>query len=133
MKNGTTFALSRIQVSEFFYQGDGDYLAHTWIIKPSFLREIATYPFAFYLVPGWGYIETSLPYVDTDRAIAIGASYGGYLTCRIQAHDLGRKFKAIFTHDGSFNALSQNASEQLWLIQHNFNGTLCDNFKNYGR
>jgi hypothetical protein len=28
MKNGTTFALSRIQVSQFFYQGDGDYLAH---------------------------------------------------------------------------------------------------------
>jgi hypothetical protein len=26
MKNGTTFALSRIQVSEFFYQGDGDWL-----------------------------------------------------------------------------------------------------------
>jgi hypothetical protein len=72
MKNGTTFALSRIQVSEFFYQGDGDYLAHAWIINPSFLREIATYPFAFCIMVG-------------HKAQPTGSTgFGQYLTDGIQ-------------------------------------------------
>jgi dipeptidyl aminopeptidase/acylaminoacyl peptidase len=31
------------------------------------------------LVPGWEYIENNLPYVNTSRAMALGASYGGYM------------------------------------------------------
>ncbi|TVY81913.1 Dipeptidyl-peptidase [Lachnellula suecica] len=85
------------------------------------------------LVKGWEYIEDNLPYVDTDRAIALGASYGGYMTYWIQGQDLGRNFKAIFTHDGSFNTLSQYSSEELWFMQHDFNGTLWDNYDNYER
>jgi dipeptidyl aminopeptidase/acylaminoacyl peptidase len=67
MKNGTTFALSRIQVSEFFYQGDGDYLAHAWIIKPSFLREIATYPFVFCI---YGGPQGSTHWLDRLRTVS---------------------------------------------------------------
>ncbi|KAL3426076.1 prolyl oligopeptidase [Phlyctema vagabunda] len=85
------------------------------------------------LVKGWDYIEENLPYVDTDRAVAFGASYGGYMTYWIQGQDFGRKFKAIFTHDGSFNTISQYSSEELWFMQHDFNGTLWDNYENYER
>lgn len=85
------------------------------------------------LVLGWEYIEKNLPYVDTDRAIALGASYGGYMTNWIQGHDLGRKFKALFTHDGVFSTLAQYSSEELWFPQHDFNGTLTDNWDNYAR
>ncbi len=166
LKNGTRYGLSQSQISEFYYQGDGDYQVHAWIIKPSFFKENETYPLAFYvhggpqgateetwstrwnmmvfaeqgyilvafnptgstgfgqnltdgiqnqwggrpyndLVIGWKYIEENLPYVNTSRAIALGASYGGYMMNWIQGQELGRKFKALFTHDGSFNTLSQ--------------------------
>ncbi|TVY46697.1 putative dipeptidyl-peptidase [Lachnellula occidentalis] len=85
------------------------------------------------LVKGWDYIEANLPFIDCDRAVALGASYGGYMTYWIQGHDLGRKFKAIFTHDGSFNTIAQYSSEELWFMQHDFNGTLWDNYDNYER
>jgi dipeptidyl aminopeptidase/acylaminoacyl peptidase len=65
--------------------------------------------------------------------MALGASYGGYMMNWIQGNDLGRKFKALFTHDGVFSTLSQYASEELWFMQHDFNGTLWDNWDNYAR
>ncbi|KAH8676522.1 Alpha/Beta hydrolase protein [Tricladium varicosporioides] len=192
LKNGATYGISRSQISEFYYQGDGDYMVQAWIIKPSFFKENTTYPLMFYvhggpqgatedvwstrwnmmvwaeqgyvvvafnptastgfgqaltdgvqnqwggrpyneLVKGWDYIEKNLCYVDTDRAMALGASYGGYMMYWIQGHELGRKFKAMFAHDGSFNTLAQYASEELWFMQHDFNGTLWDNFENYER
>lgn len=85
------------------------------------------------LVLGWEYIENNLPYVDCDRAMALGASYGGYMMFWIQGQPLGRKFKALFSHDGSFNTLSQYSSEELWFMQHDFNGTLWANWDNYAR
>ncbi|KAF4628302.1 hypothetical protein G7Y89_g9852 [Cudoniella acicularis] len=192
LKNGATYGISRSQISEFYYQGDGNYMCHAWIIKPSYFKEGDTYPLAFYihggpqsatedawssrwnmmlyaeqgyilvafnptgstgfgqsltdgiqnqwgghpyndLVKGWEYIEENLSYVDTDRAIALGASYGGYMIYWVQGHDLGRKFKALFAHDGSFNTLAQYSSEELWFTQHDFNGTLWDNYGNYER
>jgi dipeptidyl aminopeptidase/acylaminoacyl peptidase len=66
----------------------------------------------------------------------------------IQGHDLGRKFKALVTHDGSLNTNNQYASEELWFMQHDvsirssrvmmliivqFNGTIWDNRDNYER
>ncbi|KAM3066280.1 hypothetical protein ACMFMG_003209 [Clarireedia jacksonii] len=187
-----SYGLSRSSISEFYYQGDGDYLVHAWIIKPSFFVENETYPLAFYvhggpqgatedvwstrwnmavfaeqgyivvafnptgstgfgqnltdaiqnqwggrpyndLVKGWDYIVSNLDYVDTDRAIALGASYGGYMINWIQGNLLGRKFKALFTHDGCFSTTSQYSSEELWFMQHDFNGTLWDNYDNYAR
>ncbi|KAB8303279.1 hypothetical protein EYC80_004721 [Monilinia laxa] len=186
------YGLSREFISEFYYQGDGDYLVHAWVIKPSTFVEGKTYPLAFYihggpqgatedlwsnrwnmavfaeqgyivvafnptgstgfgqeltdgiqnqwggrpyndLVKGWEYIEKNLPYVDTDRAVALGASYGGYMVNWIQGHPLGRKFKALFTHDGCFNTLGQYTTEELWFMQHDFNGTLWENYDNYAR
>jgi dipeptidyl aminopeptidase/acylaminoacyl peptidase len=85
------------------------------------------------LVLGWEYISANLSYVDTDRSIALGASYGGYMVNWIQGHPLIRKFKALFTHDGSFNTLAQYSTEELWFTQHDFNRTLWDNFDNYAR
>ncbi|KAH6704007.1 Alpha/Beta hydrolase protein [Leptodontidium sp. MPI-SDFR-AT-0119] len=85
------------------------------------------------LVLGWEFIEANLPYVDTSRAMALGASYGGYMMNWIQGNDLGRKFKALFTHDGPFSTLSMSSSEELWFPHHDFNGTLSQNWDNYAR
>lgn len=83
------------------------------------------------LVKGFEYIEANLPYVDTSRAVALGASYGGYMVNWIQGHPLGRKFKALVTHDGVFSTLNQWSSEELFFPIHDFGGTLWDNRENY--
>lgn len=48
------------------------------------------------LVHGFAYIKESMDYVDTDRAVALGASYGGYMMNWMQGHPLGKKFKGKF-------------------------------------
>jgi dipeptidyl aminopeptidase/acylaminoacyl peptidase len=76
------------------------------------------------LILDWQYIEANSSYIDTDWAIALGASHRRYITYWVQNNDLGRKFKAIFTHDGSFSTLSKYASEEPYSMQDGFNGIL---------
>lgn len=83
------------------------------------------------LVKGFEYIESNLPYIDTSRAVALGASYGGYMVNWIQGHPLGRKFRALVTHDGVFSTLNQYASEELFFPLHDFGGTLWENRAEY--
>jgi dipeptidyl aminopeptidase/acylaminoacyl peptidase len=78
------------------------------------------------LVLGFDYIKSNLSYVDTTRAVALGASYGGYMMNWIQGHDLGREFKALVTHDGVFSMSGQMASEELYFPFHDLKGTLWD-------
>ncbi|OCK81023.1 dipeptidyl-peptidase-like protein V precursor [Lepidopterella palustris CBS 459.81] len=79
------------------------------------------------IAKGFDWIEENLPYVDTDRAVALGASYGGYMMNWIQGQPLGRKFKALVTHDGVFSMAGQMASEELYFPFHEFKGTLWNN------
>lgn len=44
---------------------------------------------------GFNYVLKTYPFLDKDRAVALGASYGGYMVNWIQGHDFGRKFKAL--------------------------------------
>ncbi|CZT09820.1 related to secreted dipeptidyl-peptidase V precursor [Rhynchosporium graminicola] len=83
------------------------------------------------LVKGFEYIESNLSYIDTSRAVALGASYGGFMINWIQGHPLGRKFKALVTHDGVFCTLNQYASEELFFPLHDFGGTLWENRAGY--
>ncbi|KAI2785878.1 hypothetical protein POX_h09640 [Penicillium oxalicum] len=76
------------------------------------------------LVKGFEYIEHNLHYVDITRAVALGASYGGYMMNWIQGHDLGRKFKALVTHDGVFSMTSQLASEEQYFPLHDLKGPI---------
>lgn len=76
------------------------------------------------LEKGFEYIAKNLEYVDTERAVALGASYGGYMVNWIQGHELGRKFKALVTHDGVFSMVSQLASEEQYFPLHDLKGPL---------
>ncbi|RJE18454.1 dipeptidylpeptidase [Aspergillus sclerotialis] len=76
------------------------------------------------LVKGFEYIESHLDYVDTSRAVALGASYGGYMMNWIQGHPLGRKFKALVTHDGVFSMTSQLASDEQYFPLHDLKGPI---------
>ncbi|HEU5049166.1 MAG TPA: S9 family peptidase [Gemmatimonadales bacterium] len=63
-----------------------------------------------------------LPYVDTTRMGAAGASYGGYMIYWMAGHT-GR-FRALVAHDGVFNPLSMAGStEELWFPHWEFGGS----------
>lgn len=83
------------------------------------------------LVLAFEYIKANLSYVDTTRAVALGASYGGYMVNWIQGHPLGREFKALVTHDGVFSTMNQYSSEEMFFTHYEFGGTLWENRKGY--
>ncbi|KAB8259810.1 putative dipeptidyl-peptidase 5 [Aspergillus pseudonomiae] len=85
------------------------------------------------LVKGWEYVNENFDFIDTDNGVAAGASYGGFMINWIQGSDLGRKFKALVSHDGTFVADAKVSTEELWFMQREFNGTFWDNRENYRR
>ena len=63
-----------------------------------------------------------LPYVDSTRVGAAGASYGGYMIYWIAGHTT--RFKALVAHDGVFNPVSMaGTTEELWFPNWEFSGT----------
>ncbi|PSK58691.1 Beige 1 [Elsinoe australis] len=68
------------------------------------------------------YISSSMPDVDTSNAVALGASYGGYMINWINGHDLGRKFKAMVCHDGIFSVNGLLATEELYFPFYDLGG-----------
>ncbi|KAK7473147.1 Dipeptidyl-peptidase 5 [Stygiomarasmius scandens] len=58
------------------------------------------------LQKGWKHVLKEYPQVDPKRAIGAGGSWGGYAINWIQGHpEYEFGFKAVFAHDGVFNAL----------------------------
>jgi len=51
----------------------------------------------------------------------------------IQGHPLGRKFKALVTHDGVFSMTGQMASEELYFPFHDLRGKLWENPSSWER
>lgn len=86
----------------------------------SISRHWGDYPYDD-LMKGVDYIAT-LPYVDTTRIGAAGASYGGYMVFWLAGRT--NRFKTLVAHDGIFNILSMAGStEELWFPQHEFGGS----------
>jgi dipeptidyl aminopeptidase/acylaminoacyl peptidase len=62
-----------------------------------------------------------LPYVDSTRMGAAGASYGGYMVYWIAGHT--NRFKALVAHDGVFDPASMaGTTEELWFVDWEFGG-----------
>ncbi|KAH8599952.1 Alpha/Beta hydrolase protein [Bisporella sp. PMI_857] len=68
------------------------------------------------------YVEENLAFVDIDRAILAGGSYGGYMANWIAGQPLGRRFKALISHDGVFSPYSMLASDIASWVPGNFGG-----------
>ncbi|KAJ9629262.1 hypothetical protein H2204_008902 [Knufia peltigerae] len=85
------------------------------------------------LVKGFEYIESELDFVDTSRAVALGASYGGFMMNWFQGHDLGRKFKALVCHDGVFSMTGQLASEEQYFPIHDLGGPVWERQEIYDK
>ena len=85
------------------------------------------------LVNGFEYIKDNMSFVDTDRAVALGASYGGYMMNWIQGHDLGRQFKALVCHDGVFSMSNQMSSDEQYFPNHDLGGPAWVSQSNWDR
>ena len=67
-------------------------------------------------------VVARLPYVDSTRMGAAGASYGGYMVYWIAGHT--NRFKVLVDHDGVFNTVSMAGStEELWFTDWEFGGS----------
>jgi dipeptidyl aminopeptidase/acylaminoacyl peptidase len=74
----------------------------------------------------------TLPGVDTTRAAAAGASYGGYMIDWIAGQT--DRFKALVTHDGVFDLVSMYGStEELWFPEWEFGGPYWSHPEGYLR
>ena len=66
-------------------------------------------------------VVARLPFVDSTRLGAAGASYGGYLIYWLAGHT--NRFKALVAHDGVVNTVSMYGStEELWFVEWEFGG-----------
>ncbi|KAI0947292.1 hypothetical protein AcW1_007551 [Taiwanofungus camphoratus] len=76
------------------------------------------------LQKGWAYILNKYPEIDADRAVAAGASWGGYAINWIQGHpEFGFGFKALVCHDGVFSATySGFATDELFFFNNEWGG-----------
>lgn len=85
------------------------------------------------LVAGMSYITTHLGYVDASRAVALGASYGGYMINWINGHPLGRQFRALVCHDGVFSMANQLSSDEQYFPTHDLGGRFWANASKWDR
>ncbi|HFE45099.1 MAG TPA: S9 family peptidase, partial [Nannocystis exedens] len=69
------------------------------------------------LQKGMAYIGREYPFIDTERACALGASYGGYMINWI-AGQWNDGFRCLINHDGVFdNRMMYFATEELWFAE----------------
>jgi dipeptidyl aminopeptidase/acylaminoacyl peptidase len=78
------------------------------------------------LVKGEQYLVENFPFIDAERIVAAGASYGGYMINWIAGHsdEFKYPFRCLVSHDGIFDARSMYYStEELWFEEWEHGGT----------
>ncbi|TFL02507.1 alpha/beta-hydrolase [Pterulicium gracile] len=73
---------------------------------------------------GWKHILKNHQEVDPERAVAAGASWGGYAINWIQGHpEYGFNFKALVCHDGVFDVnYNGYSTDELFFFNHEWGG-----------
>jgi dipeptidyl aminopeptidase/acylaminoacyl peptidase len=78
------------------------------------------------LVKGQQYLVENFPFIDKDRIVAAGASYGGFMINWMAGHSDAFKypFRCLVSHDGIFDSRSMYYStEELWFEEWDQGGT----------
>jgi dipeptidyl aminopeptidase/acylaminoacyl peptidase len=80
---------------------------------------------------GWQAALDKYHFLDGDRACALGASYGGYMTYWI-AGVWNKPWKCLVDHDGVFDMrMMYYATDELWFEEHENGGAQFDASANY--
>lgn len=75
------------------------------------------------VMKGVHYVLDTKSYIDRDRVVAAGASFGGYMVNMLQGHNDEKLFKALVTHDGAFNTMAMAYStDELYFAESEFGG-----------
>ncbi len=77
------------------------------------------------LVKGQQYLVESFPFIDPERLVAAGASYGGFMINWMAGHsdEFKYPFRCLVSHDGIFDARSMYYStEELWFEEWEYGG-----------
>ncbi|GAB3508029.1 S9 family peptidase [Pseudoxanthomonas daejeonensis] len=88
------------------------------------------------LQKGWAAAQAKFPFLDGDRACALGASYGGYMINWIAGNWFDKQgnspFKCLVNHDGVFDTRSMGyVTEELWFTEWENGGTPFGKPQNY--
>ncbi|MGA9852754.1 MAG: S9 family peptidase [Gammaproteobacteria bacterium] len=83
------------------------------------------------LQKGWTAALKKYPFLDANRACALGASYGGYMIYWI-AGVWNQPWKCLVDHDGVFDMrMMYYATDELWFEEHENGGTQYQHPANY--
>ena len=85
------------------------------------------------LVRCFEYIKRDMKFVDTDRAVALGGSYGGYMINWIAGQALAKEFKTLVCHDGIFSLYGLYGSDVVTGMDVDFGGPLSDHKSDWDR
>ena len=85
------------------------------------------------IVNCFDYVEENMEYVDTDRAVALGGSYGGYMMNWIAGQPLARRLKALVCHDGIFSMYNMLSSDITAPLKGDLGGYLWQNKAGWDR
>jgi dipeptidyl aminopeptidase/acylaminoacyl peptidase len=119
--NNQMFAARGFVVAEVNFHGSTGYGQK---FTDAISRHWGDYPFED-LMKGLD-VVARLPYVDSTRMGAAGASYGGYMILWMAGHT--NRFSVLVDHDGVFNPVSMAGStEELWFTDWEFGGPLYAN------
>jgi dipeptidyl aminopeptidase/acylaminoacyl peptidase len=78
------------------------------------------------LVKGQQYLVETFPFIDKDKIVAAGASYGGFMINWMAGHsdEFKYPFRCLVSHDGIFDSRSMYYStEELWFEEWEHGGT----------
>jgi len=85
------------------------------------------------LQKGHAYVFAHYPFLDEQRACALGASYGGYMVYWL-AGQWSEPWCCLVAHDGVFDSrIMYYATEELWFEEHDHRGPQFDNPEGYER
>jgi dipeptidyl aminopeptidase/acylaminoacyl peptidase len=83
------------------------------------------------LKAGWQAALEQFPFLDGNRACALGASYGGYMVYWM-AGVWNQPWKCLVDHDGVFDTrMMYYTTDELWFEEHENGGTQYENPANY--
>ncbi len=72
------------------------------------------------------------PWLDGERVVAAGASYGGYMINWLHGQPFGKRFKALVCHDGNLDErMAYFDTEELWFPEWERGGTPWENPAGY--
>jgi dipeptidyl aminopeptidase/acylaminoacyl peptidase len=89
------------------------------------------------LEKGWTYVLGAFPFIDGNRACALGGSYGGYMINWIEGNWAGgapSAWKCLVDHDGIFDSrMMPYTSDELWFEEWEHEGAQFELPQNYER